>query len=100
MPYQLHCCPAAELTEELTTEELEELGTEDLEDELVLTTLELTLDELVLTTLELTLDELLDVATLELDDAPPAHAAPVITGISAVAPPLVPWMPNSADCPG
>ena len=75
---------------ELATEELDELGAEDFEDELELAIL-------VLTTLELTLDELLDEATLELDVAGleleaalPAQAAPVITGISALAPPFVP----------
>jgi hypothetical protein len=61
------------------------------EDELVLTTLELTFDELLdVAKLELVFDELLEVATLELDAVPPVHAAPVITGISAFAPPLVP----------
>lgn len=80
MPYQLHCWPV-EITDE--TDE-EELTTEDLDDEL-LGTLELTFDELLeIATLEL------DVEGAELDVTPPAQAAPEITGISAVAPPLVP----------
>jgi len=77
VPYQLHCWPEVELTLE-ATEELDVPGTEDFDE-----------DELVLATLELVFDELLDVATLELEVAP-AQAAPVITGISAFAPPLVP----------
>lgn len=95
VPYQLHCWPDVELTLE-TTDELEELGTTELtteDDELATEDLE---DE-VLTTLELTFDELEEVATLELDvegaeleATAPAQAAPLITGISAVAPPLVP----------
>lgn len=42
---------------------------------------------------ELGLDEL--VATLELEVTTPEQAAPVTVGISALAPPLVPWKPNS-----
>ena len=94
MPYQLHCWPEVELTLDATEELV--LGAEDFDE-----------DELLVTTLELTFDELLEVATLELDVdgaeldvVPPAQAAPEITGISALAPPLVPWIPNSADCPG
>lgn len=74
-------------------EVLELLLEELLELELLLEELEL--DELELDELEL--DELLEEELLEL---PPLQAAPVICGVSALLPPLVPWKPNSTDCPG
>jgi hypothetical protein len=93
VPYQLHWEVVAQADEvtllevEVATDEEMLLGTE-LEVEV--------LDEVDVDKLLLVLTEL-----LELEVTEPLQAAPVTAGTSALVPLfLVPWKPNSTDCPG
>lgn len=95
MPYQLHCA-VTEGIELKATEELLEDFTELTAAELTgeLDALEVTLLELAFedAMLELIFDELVDATedATELEVTAPSQTPPVITGTSALAPPLFP----------
>ena len=105
MPYQLHCAVTEGIELEAIAELLEdftELAAAELTDELdalEVRLLELAFDDAIL---ELIFEALVDATedATELDAAAPSQTAPLITGISALAPPLFPCTPNSTDCPG